>query len=192
MAAKKKTTKRKSTGTKRKVSGIKHVYHAAPKRRTTRRKKVSGLGALSENTEYILGAVAGAFVTRLIEKNMPAPKTTTASDYRPYAGLVLGAAATIFGKKKVWLEAMGVGAIVEGSRSLITDAMVPQVIKYDATGNTANKVNGRLPYTAGTNQVRLLNGNKKNKNRFNSMNGNRQPAILAKAPNALASVYDGM
>lgn len=184
MATRKKSTRKKST-TKRKVGAVRtRTIHASPRRRATR-KKVSGIGAISENMEVIIGAVGGAFAARIIQKNIPAPTSSTSTDYRPYAGLVLGVAAVMFGKKSKVIEAMGVGAIVEGSRALITDQMIPSLL---STAPAKTVVSGkRLPFTAGHNQVRVLNG--KNKKR---MMGNQQRAILAGSPSSLASVYDGM
>lgn len=156
-ARKKQTNKRKTSPKRRTTSKVGSVSHT-PIRRKVRRKKI---GAIPQSIEYILGAVAGSFVTRIVERNMPAPATTTSSDFRPYAGLVLGAAAAFLGNKKknILIESIGVGAIVEGSRSLITSSMIPNL-----TGSTTAFV-GSVPMTIGNNRnpnrVRMLqNGNR--------------------------------
>lgn len=163
MATKRKSTRKKST-TKRKVGATKKIYVSKPatRRKTTRSK----VGAVSATTEILLGAVAGSFVTRLVMKNLPAPKTATSTDYRPYTGLALGAAAEYFGKKNLLVRSMGIGAIVEGARAVIKDNYIPKVIGAN-----------RLPYTAGNGtmkrkQMKKMMGIKK------GLAGRRNPMMI--------------
>lgn len=107
------------------------VYAKEARHTSKRRKKV---GAISPVVEIIIGAVAGSFVTRVIEANLPAP-TTGQTDYRPYTGLVVGGAAEFFGKKNLLVRSMGIGAIVEGTRSIIDDKYIPKLLNQ-------NKVSG--------------------------------------------------
>jgi hypothetical protein len=182
MATKRKSTKRKST-TKRKVGATRKVYVTKPATRRTTRKKI---GAIGTTGEILLGAVAGSFVTRLVMKNLPSPKTATSTDYRPYTGLALGAAAEYFGKKNLLVRSMGIGAIVEGARAVIKDNYIPKVIGSN-----------RLPYTAGTGtmnrkQMKKMMGIK------NGLAGKRNPMMIGatSTPNSLAGAtsvfgYDG-
>jgi hypothetical protein len=141
MATKKRRTKRKATHKNRRVGA---VHTMAAKRRSSPRRKV---GAINTTTEIILGAIAGAFVTRVIEKNLPAPKDAKGTDFRPYTGLVVGAAAEFFGKKNLLIRSMGIGALVEGARSIIDDKYIPSF---------TNKAVKGLPYTTGM-TTRMIN-----------------------------------
>jgi hypothetical protein len=125
------------------------------------------MGAVSPTVEILLGAVAGSFVTRVIEKNLPAPSSTTSTDLRPYTGLVVGAAAEFFGKKNLLIRSMGIGAIVEGARSIIADKYVPSFTGAKTAG---------LPYTTshvGRGKMKRLMGLQ------NSLAGNQQVRTLA-------------
>jgi hypothetical protein len=160
MAAKKRSTKkRKSSTTHRKV-GATRTVHVAAKRRTHSRSK---MGALNSTAEILMGAVAGSFVTRVIQKNLPAPKTSTSTDLRPYTGLVVGGAAEFFGKKNLLIRSMGIGAIVEGARAIIADKYIPSM-------NSNPSMKG-LPYTTahvGKKKMNKLMGLK------NALAGNKQ------------------
>jgi hypothetical protein len=181
MATKRKSTKRKST--KRRTHKMGAVHHA-PKRTYSRSKKV---GAISQTGEILLGAVAGSFVTRVIVANLPKPTTTTSTDLRPYTGLVLGAAAEYFGKKNLLIKSMGIGAIVEGARDIVTDKYIPSL--------TGSKTSG-LPYTTAH-----VGKNKMNKLMNRQMKGLRNSLVIGanSTSNGLAGVkptnvfgYDGM
>jgi hypothetical protein len=182
MATKRKATKRKST-TKRKVGAV-HHYHAKP---ATKRRSHKKVGAISTSTEIVLGAIGGAIATRIIQQNIPGP-TAGGSDYRPYTGLVIGAAAEFLGKKNLLIRSMGIGALVEGSRSLITDQML-RPLKVIGSNN-------QLPYTihnkVGRKKIKRMMGLQ------NSLAGTNTTRLIAgtSTPNALAGTqriygYDG-
>ena len=165
MATKKSATKTKKRTSRRKVGAVRHTAkrHVA-KRRSTRRSK---MGAISPTVEIILGAVAGSFVTRVIENNLPAPTNSTSTDLRPYTGLLVGAAAEFLGKKNLLVRSMGIGAIVEGARSIIDDKYIPSFTSAKTAG---------LPYTTahvGNKRMMRLMG------LSNSLAGNQQVRSLA-------------
>jgi len=157
MATKRKTSKRRKTSHKVGAISRKRTMHHTAKKHTTRRR--SKVGAVSMTGEIILGAIGGSLVTRLIMKNLPDPmidsKTGAAKpdafDYRPFTGLAVGAAAEYFGKKNLLIKSMGIGAIVEGARAIITDKYIPSLSEKTAA------VKG-LPYTAtlGANRKRMM------------------------------------
>jgi hypothetical protein len=183
MATKKRSIKRKTTTHKRKVGAVRHRV-AAPRRRSSSRSKVGAIGATGE---ILLGAVAGSLATRIISANMPAPKTPTSMDLRPYIGLVIGAGAEFFGKKNLLVRSMGIGAIVESSRAIIQDKYILSLTGAKTAG---------LPYTAGTmgrKQMKRLMGIR------NGLAGNQRIIAGTSTPNGLAGVkvsnhqfYDGM
>ena len=196
MATKKRKSSAKKRTTKRKVGAVRRrtvTHHASPRRRSTRRK-VGGVSAISDNAELLVGAIGGAFLSRIVQKNIPPPKDSKATDYRPYAGLIMGAVAVAFAKKNKWMKGAGIGAIVEGSRALISDSMIPaltdsaKALDKSAKKNTNNDTVAGLPYTAGHHQVRMLNGKQQRR-----MNGGQNRGLMASpSPNSLAAVYDGM
>jgi hypothetical protein len=184
MTKKRHTKKRKHTTTRRKVGAVSTLgkRHVA-KRRTSRRK----VGAISMTGEIILGAIGGSLVTRLIMKNLPDPTIDSTTkkvdpnkfDYRPYTGLAVGAAAEYFGKKNLLVRAMGIGAIVEGARSVIQDKYIPSLNSSTDT-TTGTGVKG-LPYTTGM-QTRMIAAPKK----LRSLAGTSNTGGLAGIKNGLA------
>jgi hypothetical protein len=179
MATKRKSTKRKTTA-RRKVGAVRHItHHAAPRRRT--RSKV---GAVSPTVEILLGAVAGSFVTRVIQTNLPAPSNAKSMDLRPYTGLVVGAVAEFFGKKNLLIKSMGIGAIVEGARSIVADKYIPNLTGAKTAG---------LPYTVHGKQI----GMKKMKrlmglqNSLAGVGATSTPAALAAVAPSNHFIYDG-
>lgn len=164
MATKKKSTKTKAP-TKKKVGAVHHHHTKKKTRKSYSRRKV---GAISSTGEIILGAVAGGIATRIIAQNIPAP-TSGGSDYRPYIGLVLGAGAEYFGKKNLLIRSMGIGAIVESSRAIITDGMLkplkvigsnqlPYTVHNKMGKRKINRMMGLQNSLAGTNKARLIAG----------------------------------
>ena len=183
--ATKKRAKRRSP--RKRVGAVHHTgkKHTAKKRRP--RKK---MGAISPTSEIILGAIAGSFVTRVIEKNLPAPTDTTKTDWRPYTGLVVGAAAEYFGKKNLLVRSMGIGALVEGARAIIQDKYIPQLLNEKPASKTAG-----LPYTVTGNRTRRLMGAP---NALAGMAGKKKMGATS-TPQSLAGIgmsnhiiYDGM
>jgi hypothetical protein len=196
MAAKKRAKRRSPRKRMGSVSGA--TQHRTKHKAHSRRRKV---GAINPTAEIILGAIAGSFVTRVIEKNLPAPTDASKTDLRPYTGLVVGAAAEFFGKKNLLVRSMGIGALVEGARSIIQDKYIPDLKNDKPAAKPAIKPaasTAGLPYTVTGNRTRRLMGAPNALAGKHYVNGNRKMGATS-TPQSLAGVgmqnhiiYDGM
>jgi len=190
MAAKKRAKRRSPRKRMGAVSGA--TKHRTKHKTTSRRRRV---GAINPTAEIILGAIAGSFATRVIEKNLPAPTDASKTDLRPYIGLVVGAAAEFFGKKNLLVRSMGIGALVEGARSIIQDKYIPSL---KAAKKPAGNTTAGLPYTVTGNRTRRLMGAPNALAGKHYVNGSRKMGATS-TPQSLAGVgmqnhiiYDGM
>ena len=122
-----------------------------------KKRKVSGISQeLPKAAEMVVAAAAGGFIGRIILKTgMLAPANSTATDYRPYLGVVVGIGAMAMLKNPM-AKSAGLGCAAVSSMGLIPDKDVPQIGAVRMIGASQTI---QLPNRPAINKPRLIAGN---------------------------------